>query len=1013
MKNSSGITQDSRDFGLPPDEPEDTWENPWWGSTGDYEPEDGGDLAEGDDPPGAERPAEGEAAQVDGDAAEPRGATGSPPSHRNMETTQTPAMPATTAPKAIDEMSVADSFIMGVLRGWRLLQAAGLSAEEKRDILSTTRNSLNYDVISQALQGLWDEQLLGHRHHGGGHMNYMDAMDPAYLNYQEHDEDWDDEWQPWWDDYSAYYQEPEEEWWDGQWDSAETQSIHAMDNPDDEDPRLREAQQAEQVAESLAAEAQRTWTEAQKATAALRKDRGFGAVLQKGGSSKCFVCGGPHFARECPRRMAKGKGKSMYGYYYEDFAFNKGKSKGKGKPRPKGWNRAAVMEAQAQWMKGKGKGKHGGPAKTVNVYAADANYLGDLASASTSVSPSPQEHLGMLDSGATASAAPELVIRGLISSILTMDKNASVNFDASARPYFRFGNGRWGRALSRVSIISSASGNPITFSLYMLPNPPSAVTDASSVPPLLVGMDFINEVGLLVDFKSGLAMNRHEAEPIIYELPRNRKGHLMVDVRQHLTKGMTCDHGHAHVSVCQALPAALPEEEVSWLELGTLWFDLSACDLQFEQQEHEEVESRMWMLFQRAREHDLSTATAATAQMCGASQATLPSTTPSSCSLLDGGIYPSAADGGLGEDCGDQHQGKDEGEGQSTTSRPTSSSPRRCSRPTGFVEDMAMLQPAHCGHPQEQRSRRMGALCSVRSSAGVHPTRRVSWADDQCEESGHGSKDVGRASTADGGLSSDSQHLQGHAGEDRRRGDPPHGDPPAQGGGQHSDYIDLEDDNHAPTDDYLTGQLQRELAGRQRHGTPGSLRSNPASRVKTATSTSSMARPLPHHMGKRVMAFASLMTAATTAVLAGLHLDGRDGVWELSYAPHDWLTQACEREALQPRRFDLQSGYDLYKPETWNQLRRLREVRKPVRVWLSLPCMQWCPWTQLRTTDVQRQRELRRGRRLLRMAADFVMETLQKEPDTEIYWEWTHPNDVTSQASMQELNKFMKENNLP
>ena len=154
-------------------------------------------------------------------------------------------------------------------------------------------------------------------------------------------------------------------------------------------------------------------------------------------------------------------------------------------------------------------------------------------------------------------------------------------------------------------------------------------------------------------------MNRHEAEPIIYELPRNRKGHLMVDVRQHLTKGMTCDHGHAHVSVCQALPAALPEEEVSWLELGTLWFDLSACDLQFEQQEREEVESRMWMLFQRAREHDLSTATAATAQMCGASQATLPSTTPSSCSLLDGGIYPSAADGGLGEDCGDQHQGKD------------------------------------------------------------------------------------------------------------------------------------------------------------------------------------------------------------------------------------------------------------------------------------------------------------------------------------------------------------------
>ena len=65
--------------------------------------------------------------------------------------------------QAIDEMSVADSFIMGVLRGWRLLQATELTAEEKRDILSTTHNSLEYDTIAQALQGLWDEQLLGQR----------------------------------------------------------------------------------------------------------------------------------------------------------------------------------------------------------------------------------------------------------------------------------------------------------------------------------------------------------------------------------------------------------------------------------------------------------------------------------------------------------------------------------------------------------------------------------------------------------------------------------------------------------------------------------------------------------------------------------------------------------------------------------------------------------------------------------------------------------------------------------
>ena len=39
---------------------------------------------------------------------------------------------------------------------------------------------------------------------------------------------------------------------------------------------LKDAQQAERVAESLALEAQRAWSEAQGATQALRRDRGFG-----------------------------------------------------------------------------------------------------------------------------------------------------------------------------------------------------------------------------------------------------------------------------------------------------------------------------------------------------------------------------------------------------------------------------------------------------------------------------------------------------------------------------------------------------------------------------------------------------------------------------------------------------------------------------------------------------------------------------------------------------------------
>ena len=49
--------------------------------------------------------------------------------------------------------------------------------------------------------------------------------------------------------------------------------------------------------------------------------------------------------------------------------------------------------------------------------------------------------LGMIDSGATASAAAEAVVKGLISAVLTQDRAAKIEFDQSAQPYFRFGMG--------------------------------------------------------------------------------------------------------------------------------------------------------------------------------------------------------------------------------------------------------------------------------------------------------------------------------------------------------------------------------------------------------------------------------------------------------------------------------------------------------------------------------------------------------------------------------------------
>ena len=62
------------------------------------------------------------------------------------------------------------------------------------------------------------------------------------------------------------------------------------------DGKLQEALQAEQVAEQLAQEATRTRPQAKQATAALHRDHGFGTGKAK------TICGGDHYARDCPDR---------------------------------------------------------------------------------------------------------------------------------------------------------------------------------------------------------------------------------------------------------------------------------------------------------------------------------------------------------------------------------------------------------------------------------------------------------------------------------------------------------------------------------------------------------------------------------------------------------------------------------------------------------------------------------------------------------------------------------------
>ena len=576
-EEKEGISQDQRDFGLPPASEEwddDSWSGSWgrWNYDEDYDYPYDEDDADGS--PHVDSPSAHGGGAAGAEETTASAAPGSSPSHGDRtpggRVTTTAAGTQTDNTTAVNELSVTDSFIMGVLRGWRLLQAAALSAEEKRDILGATKNSLDYDTIANALQNLWDDQLLaGHRHRGGGdHFFNLTEQDDYEGFYQD---EWWQEGEDWQDGYFADGYEAEDTWWPDDWSGLEHHQAEAdLENPTEISEQLQEAQKAEQVAESLALEANRTWSEAHRAAQALRRDRGFGAVTVPEGGGKCFNCGGSHYARDCPHARPgasskgfKGKGapytSDMFGGYY----IGKGKGKGKNKGKKGMW-----LDAQA-WTRGKGKAKSKGkePSRSVNAYSADYFMGGlelseglDLNSADVQ-SRGSRPQVGMLDCGATASAAPEAVVQGLITAVLAVDKGARIELDQTARPYFRFGNGKWGRAVCRTTISSQASGQHQQFSLYTLPNPPEYYQshfDKSTLVPSLIGMDYLGAqgVGMMIDFATGLAMKTKEPQPKIFKLDVNHKGHFTLDFVDHLTRGQTCHEGQAHV-VVRNQPSAL------------------------------------------------------------------------------------------------------------------------------------------------------------------------------------------------------------------------------------------------------------------------------------------------------------------------------------------------------------------------------------------------------------------------------------------------------------------------
>ena len=426
---------------------------------------------------------------------------------------------------------------------------------------------------------------------------------------------WVESWEPWleasWHDQSSWTTEDWSEhdsWsWPEQfaaWSSSEPPAENTATAEDDQD--MQEALEAEKAAEALMTEARRTWSQAQQATANLRRDRGFGQFQSsgKGSTVKCHICSGPHFARDCPDRQhpqyRKGSGKFMSPVELDAYLF-KGKGKGPRKGKDSmfsqwddfSWPQSSSFSPDAMlFQKGKSKGyntKGGKLRSTVNVYGLDFGML-ELqplelyATNEPSVTRAIPPGFGMLDCGATASAGPEASVKKLISVLWEKDVNLQVSLDQTKRPFFRYGSGRWGQALYHASI-SPSNDTTKVFEVYALPNPDEYYKNDNSfkdymLVPILVGMDFLMKVGLILDFQDGHAVFGKSPSMEPFSMPRNIKGHFMVDIVQYLFDGS---------STAQA--ASTTFEAAAHMQVGDLdheWFELGVHTMSSEAvlQEH-------------------------------------------------------------------------------------------------------------------------------------------------------------------------------------------------------------------------------------------------------------------------------------------------------------------------------------------------------------------------------------------------------------------------------------------
>ena len=359
----------------------------------------------------------------------------------------------------------ADKFLPDFVTAWLLLQRSGLDVSERGAIVANLKNKFTSDQVKRALKLNWPEDELKQRDQGRGSAMVMDLDEDEAM---VHDEE---------------ASEPPS--WMGETERAEYGMVTQQ---------VEEAYQAYQGA-------RRTLREAREKQTMMRKNRQFYPIKREtstrfqseGSFKKCFNCGGPHLARDCPN---KDSGPSGAGH---------------GKSAQLVFNVSDEMVKQYEPMATTALGE---PSEEAMSQEA-ALMLSSLTESGKAI----------IDGGATSSVGSLDAMEQLGNLNLARYQEDGIEIHTEEKPSFRFGNNGRTQCLSTATLKVPLGGKTglMKVAVHNIPGQPVLLSIAS-----------LRSLGAVIDFERDEMIMRHVDPHSVVQLERAPNGHQIFPLTEDL-----------------------------------------------------------------------------------------------------------------------------------------------------------------------------------------------------------------------------------------------------------------------------------------------------------------------------------------------------------------------------------------------------------------------------------------------------------------------------------------------